>query len=201
MKTLITILLLLTGIYSYAQHESKAMIENAIKREIETYPLSTLQDIYKNFFQDRFGPGHIISDTASAGRYLREELLSYDKPSGEHYESTGYLGNFYRLNLSVIKEGLIDYDTFFTTFIESINGFKPISIEEWREEWRKINTIISNMDLNIKDYQKDSIAILHLLEQGKYVMHHSKEFSEAYSPHYRIIRKDCFEEKILPLLR
>lgn len=40
--------------------------------QMKTYPKSTLKDLYKNFFQDKFGPGHIISDTTSAGKFLKK---------------------------------------------------------------------------------------------------------------------------------
>ena len=42
-------------------------IRQAVAGQMHIYPKSTLRDLYKNFFQDLFGPGHIVSDTASAG--------------------------------------------------------------------------------------------------------------------------------------
>ena len=36
-------------------------VREAVSWQIQTYPKSTLKDLYKNFFQDKFGPGHIIS--------------------------------------------------------------------------------------------------------------------------------------------
>ena len=44
----------------------------------------------------------------------------------------------------------------------------------------------------------DTTLLAHLLKEGKYVVHHSRKFNEHYHPHYRIIRRDLFEEKILP---
>ena len=61
-----------------ARAEGKPRFERAVReavtRQMAAYPQSTLKDLYKNFFQDRFGPGHIIADTA-AGSYLRWELF------------------------------------------------------------------------------------------------------------------------------
>ena len=34
----------------------------------------------------------------------------------------------------------------------------------------------------------------------KYVVSHSAAFREAYHPHYRIVRRDIFEQEILPLI-
>lgn len=54
--------------------EMEWRIEVAVRRQMERYPESRLIDYYKNFFQDKFGPGHMVRDTASAGAYLRREL-------------------------------------------------------------------------------------------------------------------------------
>ena len=35
----------------------------------------------------------------------------------------------------------------------------------------------------------------------KYVMSHSTAFKAAYDPHYRIVRRDIFENELLPLIR
>jgi hypothetical protein len=199
MRILIFILFIIS-VSACGQRDRESSIKVAVEHQMELYPCSTLQDIYKNFFQDRFGPGHIISDTASAGEYLREELNSLISFSGVPYEPTGYMGNFYRVNLSVIKEGKVDYDTFFKTFIKSVSGFEPISVQEWKDEWGVINGVVYKMNLNLKHYSRDSLEIAHLLQEGKYVMHHSREFSEAYNPHYRIVRKEYFEKMLLPLI-
>ena len=34
--------------------------EVAIERQLQDYPESRVQDIYKNFCQDNLGPGHLI---------------------------------------------------------------------------------------------------------------------------------------------
>ena len=35
-------------------------VEKAARWQMENYPKSRLLDLYKNFFQDKFGPGHIV---------------------------------------------------------------------------------------------------------------------------------------------
>jgi hypothetical protein len=53
---------------------------------------------------------------------------------------------------------------------------------------------------DMEGFSQDSTRIATLLQEGKYVVHHSEKFNKHYHPHYRIIRKDLFEEKILPKL-
>lgn len=165
-----------------------------------TYPQSTLKDLYKNFFQDRFGPGHLIPDTAASGDYLRRELASIDKTTGAYYEPAGWEGAFYRVNLSVIKENLVPYEVYFDAFIRSVNGIVPPSIKDWEKEWLSIDAIIQGMGLSLANDEKDRQEIRELLKKGEYVMHHSAAFEANYSPHYRIIEKAIFEKEIRPFL-
>lgn len=200
MKLLLSILMLLMSMIAYGQRTTEEKIEEAVERQMRAYPLSTLRDLYKNFFQDRFGPGHLISDTTAASTYLRKELASSQQFGGACYEPTGYLGNFYRVNLSVIKEGWVDYPTYFDVFVRSVNGIEPISVEQWKREWERINHVIVSMDLHLADYSRDSTEIANLLREGQYVMHHSRVFEETYDPHYRIISRELFEKELLPLI-
>lgn len=176
-------------------------VRTAVERQMQTYPKSTLKDLYKNFFQDKFGPGHIISDTTAAGNYLRREMASYSKTEGDIAEPTGWEGNFYRVNLSVIKNGQIPYQTFFDAFVRSVNGIRPVTVAEWQKEWNRIEAIIRSMNLTLPDYEADKQEIDNRLNRGEYVGHHSKVFEDSYLPHYRIISKDIFEQELQPLIQ
>jgi hypothetical protein len=175
-------------------------IRAAVKAQLSLYPKSTLQDLYKNFFQDYFGPGHIVSDTTSAGAYLDSELASFEQAAGDYYEPTGYNGHFFRVNLSVIKEGLISRDAFFDAFLRSVSNIQIITLDEWKGEWQEIDSAIHDMDLSLANYEQERARIFSLLEQDTYVMHHSEPFSEAYDPHYRIIGREIFQQEIRPKL-
>lgn len=193
-------ILLYTSLQAVEKDVFNEAVRNAVARQMKAYPKSTLKDLYKNFFQDKFGPGHIISDTTSAGNYLRRELASYSEIEGEIAEPTGWEGNFYRVNLSVIKEGKIPYQTYFDAFIRSVQGIQPVAVSDWQKEWRAIELIIRSMNLSLPGYADDRKEIEERLERGEYVGHHSKVFEETYSPHYRIISKQIFEKELQPML-
>ena len=175
-------------------------VRDAVSRQMQTYPKSTLKDLYKNFFQDKSGPGHIISDTTAAGNYLRRELASYTECAGDVAEPTGWEGNFLRVNLSVIKNGRISYQTFFDAFVRSVNGIRPVTVAEWQKEWLRIESVIRSMGLSLPDYEADRKEIEERLDRGEYVGHHSQVFEESYSPHYRIISRQIFDKELQPLL-
>jgi hypothetical protein len=175
-------------------------VRTAVERQMQTYPQSTLKDLYKNFFQDKFGPGHIITDTAGAGQYLRSELAAYADTAGEAAEPTGWEGNFYRVNLSLVKTGQVPYTTYFDAFIRSVQGITPPTIAEWKKEWTRIEAVIRSLHLALPDYEADKKEIEDRLNRGEYTGHHSERFEAHYAPHYRIISKEIYEKEIAPIL-
>lgn len=178
------------------ERDFTSAVKDAVVRQMQTFPQSTLKDLYKNFFQDKFGPGHLIADTTGAGAYIRRELASMTKSDGLLLEETGWEGRFYRVNLSLLKDGIIPYPEFFDAFIRSVNSIEPISVEVWQTEWKKIEQIIVGMNLALPDYEEDCTEIDERLSRGEYVGHHSEQFEKHYSPHYRIISKEIFEREL-----
>ena len=172
----------------------KTMIRNSVTRHLETYPASRLQDLYKSYFQDYFGPGHLINNAAGARKYLEYELAQDDYKDTVMIFPTGYRENFLRVNLQLIKDGTIPLSMFLEEFIESANAVKGIPMDEWKEEWSKILSVIEEVAPDLPGFEEDRESIDALLAGGEYVMHHSQAFTDAYHPHYRIIHKEVFEE-------
>lgn len=175
-------------------------IAAALEYQICQYPESQYRDIYKLFMQDYFGPGHILADTASAGAYLRRELQSEGPFEGPPYEKTGYKGNFFRVNLSLIRDGIVPYDTFFDAFTRSVNGIVPPDGAEWMATWEMIDGVIAGKDLHFPDEAEDREELGRQFAEGNYVVHHSRRYNESVRFRYRIMSKDLFEKEILPLL-
>ncbi len=198
--TYLTAVALLVVATACTGDDTRERIRQSVERQMERYPHSTLRDLYKNYFQDRFGPGHIIADEKAADNYLRYELENSATMEGDDYEPTGYEERFMRVNLSVIADGRVPYDKYLSAFVRSVNGIEPITVEQWREEWAVIDEVINEMNLNLPDYEADRAEIWALLERGEYVMHHSKLFEQHYDPHYSIIEREIFQREILPLI-
>lgn len=181
-------------------------VRKSVMQLKETYPELRLQDVYKYFFHDAFGPGHLIPSREGARRYLRSELEQMrgeQQPAAAtkvYYEPSGCGDNFYHVSLEVIADSLVDFDTFFTAFYDGMEGLQMPTIQQWSAEWAGIERTVAAMNLNLPDYAADKGAIERTLASGRYAMHHSAPFRSAYKPHYRLIRKDIFAERILPLL-
>lgn len=176
-------------------------IRLALEYQVEHYPASRYCDVYKNFMQDYFGPGHILNDTVAAGKYLRYELEHSEKFDGPDFEPTGFEGNFYRVNLRLIKDGIIPYDNFFDAFVKSVQGIVPPDGATWLKIWDDIDNEIQAMGLLFENEDQDRAALEEQFKQGNYIVHHSKAFNEANNFHYRIISKDIFNRDIRNYLK
>ncbi|MCD8178303.1 MAG: hypothetical protein LUE98_13125 [Tannerellaceae bacterium] len=194
-------LLIIPAMSAQTDETFEIKVKEAVTRQMEIYPASTLKDLYKNFFQDKYGPGHLINNPESAANYLQRELGEMTESSGDLIEPTGWEGNFYRVNLSLIKEGIIPYDIFFDAFVRSVNGITPVPVDTWKEEWNRIEKVIHTRLPGLPGYEEDKKQITERLENGEYVGHHSEIFEQTYSPHYRIVGKEIFEKELLPLLQ
>lgn len=172
----------------------------ALDYQVSNYPSSQYRDIYKNFMQDFFGPGHILADTAASARYLRRELAETEKFDGPLYEKCGYQGNFYRVNISLIKDKIIPYNVFFDAFVESVQGIVPPNGEEWMQMWSEIDKVIIKKGLHFPEEKKERTELRKQFAEGDYIVHHSDRYNETVNFHYRIISRDKFETVILPLI-
>ena len=174
-------------------------IRAAIEQQMGAYPESTLQDVYKSFYQDRFGPGHMIADTTSARQYLMYELSNMTDKSEVYYEPTGSKGRFVRVYLSVVADGLITADQLLDAFVRSANRVQKTEID-WETEWHHIEEIIVKNDIQINGFETDA-ALLREASRQKQAVHHSRAYNAAYHPHYRIVERSIFENELKPLLK
>ena len=175
--------------------------EDFVRTYLQKYPQATLQDIYKGSFQDVFGPAHLLTNREAVKNYVLKELEHAQTLEGEYYTPCGWQGNFYQVNLSVVQEGKISIDELVDAFLESARNIDTTLTQAWIDEWKLLQQIVRSVSPDLPGFEEDSTLLAHLLNQGKYVVHHSRKFNQHYHPHYRIIRKDLFEEKILPKLK
>lgn len=187
--------------YLQAQQDKQEKIQTFVASQLREYPLSQLADLYKSSFQDVFGPEHLVEDIQSVMNYLDKELTSMEHLSTPYFEFCGLEGNFIRVYLNVIQDSIITKETLADCFLRSSKLINTkISFSEWQQEWRERCRIISNMNLGLKDFQKDSLYIENLIQQGRYAWVHSRIYHDTYKPHYRIIQREIFFGEIFPII-
>ena len=174
-----------------------------VNRQMESYPQSRLLDIYKSCFQDYMGAEHLVPDRQQVKAYLDEELntTTLDELMPWYYEPCGIDGNYVRVSIRAVKEGIITEELLLDAFIRSANNPRRPTIEAWRDRWHEIIGTIDEMHLNLPNYLEDKQFIDSVLSKDKYAISHSPEYREAYHPHYRIVERVIFEQEILPQLQ
>lgn len=208
-KTLVFSIMLLLSASMSAQD-----IVGFVNRQMESYPQSRLLDIYKSCFQDYMGAEHLVSDKDRVKVYLDEELntTTLDELMPWYYEPCGIDGNYVRVSIRAVKEGIITEELLLDAFIRSANNPRRPTIDAWRDRWHEIIGTIDEMrsaskdallakNLNLPNYLEDKQFIDSVLSVGKYAISHSPEYREAYHPHYRIVERAIFEQEILPQIQ
>ena len=198
-KKLLLILALACSFSLFGQSIDTLAVQSAIERQLVTYPESTLQDIYKSFYQEHFGPGHIISDTASARRYLMRELSEMGETQSPYYEPTGSQGDYVRVYLSAIADSLITAEQLLDAFVRSANSRQEPAVS-WMEKWEAIISIIQANKIELEGFETD-LPLLTEAARNNQAVHHSRRYNEAYHPHYRIVERGIFEIELKTSLK
>ena len=199
MRKLILILALACSFSLFGQSIDTVAVRSAIERQLTSYPESTLQDIYKSFYQEHFGPGHIISDTASARRYLMRELSEMGETQSPYYEPTGSQGDYVRVYLSAVADSLITAEQLLDAFVRSANSRQESTVS-WLEKWQAIVSIILANKMELEGFVND-LPLLTEAARNSQAVHHSRRYNEAYHPHYRIVERSIFELELKPFIQ
>lgn len=191
----------LLTLFMHSCNQGPSPREAFVQNYLQRYPEATLLDIYKGSFQDVFGPAHILTNREAVERYIHHEIKSAEKFEEADYIPCGWQGNFLQVNLKVIADGRVPISDFIDAFMASAKGIDTTLTPTFVEDWKLIQEAVRTVAPTLEGFSEDSTLLANLLSEGKYVVHHSRKFNQHYHPHYRIIRRDLFEEKILPKLK
>ena len=91
----------------------------------EQYPEAEPTDLYKLVFQDIYGPGHLITDSANCAAYISREVQEQcinEITTFPLYEYTLCDSNFVRVNLYLVKWGRISLEQMVSAVLRSAEG-------------------------------------------------------------------------------
>lgn len=191
MKSLINIIL---SVIFFSLQANAITKEEALEYFVKIYPKAQLIDVYKSFYQDNFGPGHLLGDTVAAKRYILAELEDTTEWGGPKIEFTGEGKNFIRLNMDLIRKEIIPVDAYFKAFQNSIGRVKKPNDDYWISEWMRIDSIILEKNYHFLNEDVDRNYIKDRLASKNFPIHHSEKFNDNYNFHYRIISLPEFEK-------
>ena len=119
MKKTITLLLIVLASLT----TSHAQCADALIQYAQRYPAAEAQDLYKLVFQDLYGPGHLLTDSAAAIRYISSEVEQMsDNSKFPLFEYTLCDSNFVRVNLILVKRGVISIEALVSALLRSAKG-------------------------------------------------------------------------------
>ena len=177
-------------------HASNDSIQEAITRQLQEFPQSHLQDIYKSFYQSCFGAEHLITDTASVRAYLREEIATAatDTVVNPYYEPTGANGHFVRVYLRCVTENYITEKQLSDAFLRSARPLQRT--EAWHRLWQ--DEIVPAARKAGLVFSQEELDELTSASRQDGAVRHSDGYRNAYHPHYRIVERRIFETEIKP---
>ena len=194
----ILLLLLIIKIESKFDMDLSILLE-----QIKNHPNQTLQDVYKSCYQDEYGPGHLISNESSAINSLLQEINTIEKDYTPItlFEQTGIYGNYLRVDLTLVRDGVIPFFVLFRalTISATIGGQK--SDENWSTIWSEIVEEVKKAELKFENFEEDLANLDMISKSEDKVVHHSEMYENIYHPHYRIIEKNAFEKFIKPFIK
>lgn len=173
-------------------------IEVAVRTLISQYPQATLQDVYKSFYQERFGPGHMIPNVENARNYLMSEMEQAAENTGAYYEPTGDEGKYVRIYLNAVSDGKISAEQLLDAFVESANHVEPRN-DKWADQWNKIVDVIEEKKIPVT-MSEELKQLLKECSEKEEAVHHSETYEKAYRPHYRIVEHNIFEKNLKAML-
>ncbi len=95
----------------------------ALMAYAEQYPAAQPQDLYKLVFQDLYGPGHLLTDSADCAMYIAQEVAAMDDSNAlPDFEYTLCDGRFVRVNLLLVRNGAIGVDRLTSAVMRSAEG-------------------------------------------------------------------------------
>ena len=194
----ILLLLLIINIESKFDMDLSILLE-----QIKNHPNQTLQDVYKSCYQDEYGPGHLISNESSAINSLLQEINTIEKDYTPItlFEQTGIYGNYLRVDLTLVRDGVIPFFVLFRalTISATIGGQK--SDENWSTIWSEIVEEVKKAELKFENFEEDLTNLDRISKSEDKVVHHSEMYENIYHPHYRIIEKNACEKFIKPFIK
>jgi hypothetical protein len=163
-------------------------IEALLMGHRDRRPLMRVTDYYKLIYQGVFGVGHIMGE--GAWGWLEREaesLVVSEHPDEPLIEAISVDGSVVRVNLRpYLREG-----GSLTALFDSMRETALVegSTEEFMEVWRVFLALVEEGRIETDPTDLEDIGV-ELREKGVIPHHHSDAYREAYSPAYRVVRRD-----------
>ena len=161
------------------------MISALVTTQLEKYPQMKAQDIIKLIYQNEFGGGHMIDDSETSLKRLKDEAKQL-KNNSFIEEDIGndlvrvYLGNAGELELLTLNQ-------LFVYSAKLMNG----SIISFINKLEQLKSACQRGTISF-DYRQICLEIENYEKLNYPPISHSSTYRELYQPHYRVINKQIY---------
>lgn len=160
-----------------------------LQAQAKKYPLMQIQDVYKLLYQSAFGNAHLLRDPESAQKYLSLELEEVEARDMPLLESISPDSSSVRVNLCAFRFRRLNKNLLFEAMLKSAGRTRG-DLKLFRKRWRGFVNLVERRDLPFKPEAVKAFEKKYLSEPHE--MHHSEIYRKAYSPHYRVVRREVF---------
>ncbi len=152
-----------------------------IDQELDLFPIATMTDIYKLFYQNCCGSSHFLPDLSTIKENIASEIdgLNNDSFIYPDYDIS-YIFKVSRISLYSIQVGKYDLNYVADRFVELSVNPQRLSLHNWIIEWQGIRKLLISYKPYIIDDLPSSNSKIGLS------VHHSNTYRINYKPHYRI---------------
>lgn len=122
---LFIVVLMLCSCQNQPKPDASVPCADALITYAKQYPAAEPTDLYKLVFQDLYGPGHLITDSATCAAYIEREVRGQcvnEITNFPLYEYTLCDSNFVRVNLYLVKWGKINLEQMVSAVLRSAEG-------------------------------------------------------------------------------
>jgi len=167
----------------------QALFRQVLMRHVTRYPRFEIQDLYKLIYQGTLGSEHAVTDAAEARLWLEREVeVMADGPEEPVIDPISADGQIVRVNLRpYVAEGG-DLEALLESFLRTANEYKGTEAQ-LRRYWlyAEHNAEEGILGWAVKE-MKDFFGEME--RQGFPAVHHSKVYTMAYRPAYRVVMQE-----------
>lgn len=164
--------------------ERRESVATMLRAQCVCYPKLRAQDLLKALHQSVLGCGHLVVDEAGGLERLRQEAETACDAAGIEVLGRDYC----RVHLGFLKESGLSVESLFRLFVHSAE--EPLGDEAALEEGLDVLLALSAAGELPVPHDEMTAAAAEWRTAGFPLCRHSEAFREAYSPAYRVIRRD-----------
>jgi hypothetical protein len=162
-----------------------------LARHFQTYQALTLQDVYKLIYQRVFGPEHSITNLAVARERLYVEILQLPQTPSTFPLLDPLSPDLCRVNLQPFMRHGGSVALLWKAFRRTSREFQPGTLEDLLRTWRWFVATPW-----AQRYAPENIEQFwqRMATASFAAVHHSREYTVAHTPHYRVVSRALFHE-------